>query len=124
MGLNTLRSLLDEQYYDGLDGGILECLGRLFKAQLALFIYPFKNRRNGKVEDIDDLILENSVHHLLCYLKDRERIIPLKDISHQYLDIHSPDVLALIASGGEWTKLVPDSVAAAIVQNNLFGYTS
>lgn len=123
MGLETLRSLFDEQYYASLDGGILESVGRLFKEQLTLLIYPIKNKVSGEIEDLDSLMLENSLHHLLNYLRDRQCIVPLVDISHQYLDIHSPDVLDMIESGGKWTKLVPESVAAAIMERNLFGYS-
>jgi hypothetical protein len=29
----------------------------------------------------------------------------------------------MIVNGGDWTKLVPESVATAIKERNLFGYT-
>ncbi len=124
MGLGTLRSLFEEQHYEGLDGGILESLGRLFKEQLTLLIYPLKNKSSGEIEGLDSLALESSLHHLFDYLRDRQCIVPLEDISHRYLDIHSPDVLNMIASGsGEWTNMVPESVAAAIMERSLFGYS-
>ena len=44
MGLASLRRLFDEQYYENLDGGILESLGRLFTDQLKLLIYPAKDK--------------------------------------------------------------------------------
>lgn len=122
MGLDSLRRLLDESYYNDLDGGILESLGRLFKEQLKLFVYPLKNQDSGIVESIADIHLSESLHHLFDYLKDRNFIIPLYDVSHQYLDIHSPDVLKLIAKGDDWIEMVPASVAAAIKERKLFGY--
>ena len=124
LGLGTLRRLFEEQHYEGLDGGILESFGRLFKEQLTLLIYPLKNRSSGEIDGLDSLTLENSLHHLFNYLRDRQCIVPLEDISHRYLDIHSPDVLNMIASGdGEWTKMVPESVAAVIMERKLFGYS-
>ena len=36
MGIGTLHSLFDEKYYEHLDGGILESLGRMFKEQIGL----------------------------------------------------------------------------------------
>jgi len=124
MGLATLRSLFEEQYYGDLDGGILEGFGRLFKEQLKLLIYPFRNKTSGEVESLNHVTLENSLQHLFEYLLDRQFIVPLEDVSHQYLDIHSPEVLNLIATGGnEWTKMVPSCVASIIIERNLFGYT-
>jgi len=122
MGLGALRNLFDERYYENLDGGILESFGRLFTNQLKLLIYPSKNTANGNVESIDDLALESSLHHLFDYLQSRQCIVPLDDVSHQYLDIHSPDVLAMIRNGGEWHEMVPESVSCAIKERKLFGY--
>lgn len=123
MGLGTLRALFDEKYYAGLDGGILESLGRLFKEQLTLFIYPLKNNASQQIEGLDNLTLDGSLHHLFDYLADRSRIVELEGISHQYLDIHSPEVLKMIANGcDEWIEMVPESVAVAIKERKLFGY--
>lgn len=124
MGLGTLRALFEEKYYTGLDGGILESMGRLFKEQLTLFIYPVKNDANQKIEGLGSLALGDSLQHLFAYLAERLRIVELEDISHQYLDIHSPDVLKLIANGGqEWIEMVPEGVAAAIKERHLFGFS-
>ena len=122
--LANLRSLFKEQYYEDLDGGILESFGRLFKEQLKLLIYPIKNEASGEVEDLNDVVLENSLQHLFEYLRDRQLIVPLENVSYQYLDIHSPEVLSLIANGDDaWTKMVPDCVSSIIIERNLFGYT-
>lgn len=124
MGLGALRGLFDEKYYAALDGGILESLGRLFKAQLTLLIYPLKNSVSQKIEGLESLQLDNSLQHLFAYLADRNCIVALDDISHQHLDIHSPEVLEMIENGGdEWTTMVPEGVAAAIREGSLFGYS-
>ncbi|MDH5502149.1 MAG: TonB-dependent receptor, partial [Gammaproteobacteria bacterium] len=123
MGLGTLRSLFEEQYYGDLDGGILEGFGRLFKEQVKLLVYPLKNRNDGKIEELDSLEIGNSLQHLFSYLRERQCLLPLEKISHSYLDIHSPDVLGMIARGdAAWVTMVPDRVAAKIKEQNLFGY--
>ncbi len=124
MGLGSLRRMFEEQYYNDLDGGILESLGRLFKEQLTLLIYPLKNTRTGDVEHLDSMRLEHSLQHLFSYLRERQCIVPIEEFSQQHLDIHSPDVLKMIANGSRrWLEMVPESVAAKIVEKNLFGYT-
>ncbi|NNC76352.1 MAG: TonB-dependent receptor [Woeseiaceae bacterium] len=123
MGLSTLQSLFDEKFYSNLEGGVLESLGRLFKNRIKLFVYPQKNRDSGDILGLHDLQLSDDLMHLFAFLHARECIVPLDNIAPQLLDIHSPDVLNMIASGsGEWKKLVPDCVADAIVERNLFGY--
>lgn len=124
MGLGTLESLFDEHYYENLDGGILECFGRLFKNQLGLYIYPLKDQTSGVVRTIDDVDLGPALMHLYAYLRSRDCIVQLEDIAEEYLDIFSPDVLAVIKSGSqEWTHLVPDTVADVIRSRGLFGYS-
>lgn len=124
MGLGSLQGLFDEQFYTHLEGGVLEGLGRLFKNQIELFVYPQKDRESGDVHGLDDLPLSNKQRHLFEYLRANDCITALDDISTEYLDIHSPDVLEMITNGsGEWKRLVPECVANAIVKRNLFGYS-
>ena len=124
MGLESVKSLFDEQYYDGLQGGILESFGRLFKNQLKLLVYPIKNRESGTVENIESLDLQDGLSHLLDYLVARGCIVPLADVSEQYLDIFSHDVYARIGRGDAgWDECVPERVAAMIREERLFGYT-
>src|ERR1700741_859117 len=42
MGINNLLEVFNEKYYEGLDGGILESFGRLFKNLIKLYIYPMR----------------------------------------------------------------------------------
>jgi hypothetical protein len=124
MGLGTLRSLFEEQYYGDLAGGILESFGRLFKEQVKLLIYPLKNAVTGEIEHLGSMSLGDSLQHLFNYLRERQCLIPLDEVSQSYLDIHSPDVLKMIARGDRaWIRLVPDCVAAKIMEQNLFGYS-
>ncbi|MGB5245525.1 MAG: hypothetical protein WBM54_13335 [Woeseia sp.] len=125
LGLTTLRSLFDESYYDDLDGGILEGIGRLFRQQLRLFIYPCKNNENAVIEHIDHVQLDGALQHLFTYLRERGCLVPLMDVAYHHLDIHSPNVLNMIAAGDKgWTAMVPEAVAEKIVAGSLFGYGS
>lgn len=123
MGLDNLRSLFEEKYYDQLEGGILESFGRLFKNKLKLLVYPSKNSRSGELENFESLKLENGLSHLLDYLVARDCIVPLTPSFENLLEIYSHDVLELIAENDmRWRNLVPDTVAEKIVAGRLFGY--
>ncbi len=43
MGVPTLREIFEEKYYTHLAGGILESFGRLFKNDLKVYAYPFRD---------------------------------------------------------------------------------
>ncbi|MBT8100315.1 MAG: TonB-dependent receptor, partial [Gammaproteobacteria bacterium] len=123
MGLTGLESLFDEQYYKDLDGGLLESFGRLFKEQVKLLVYPRKDSATQRIDTLDNLVLADSRQHLLQYLQARGFIVALDDAALEYLDIHSPEVLQMIASGrSEWTSMVPECVARMIKSQRLFGY--
>ncbi len=125
MGIGTLRQLFDEHYYEELDGGIFESFGRLFKDQLKLMVYPWKNAECGFVETLHNVEINPSLRQLYDFLRDRRSIMPIEDITHAYLDIHSDQVLEMIASGNdEWVDMVPTSVACAIKRGGLFGYAA
>lgn len=123
MGLESVKSLFEETYYDDLDGGILESFGRLFKERLKLLVYPRKDPTTKRIESLENLAFDDSRQHLLEYLRARGFIVALNDVVHEYLDIHSPDVIKMISSGSDdWSDLVPAGVAAIIKEQRLFGY--
>jgi hypothetical protein len=123
MGLPTLQELFEEKYYTDLDGGILESFGRLFKNDLKLYVYPFKDPLTGEVETADQLRVAPHLRHLYAYLKERGCIQPLQDYSPDCLPIFANEVLARIRSGDHrWETQVPPEVARLIKERRLFGY--
>ena len=124
MGAMNLREIFDESNYRGLDGGILENFGRLFKNNLKLFVYPYIDPKTRELVTIDKLQLEPSLRQLFGYLVERRCIVQLTNINHAYLNIYSPDVLSKInAKNTEWESMVPPEVANAIKSRGLFGYS-
>jgi hypothetical protein len=124
MGAMNLAEILDEAAYHKLDGGILEGFGRLFKNNLKLFVYPYRDPRSKDLVTIDSLEVPPALRQLYGYLVDRRCIVQLTDINHDYLNIHSHEVLSKISRDNtDWEAMVPPKVAAAIKQRRLFGYT-
>ncbi|MDJ0758015.1 MAG: hypothetical protein QNJ19_01380 [Woeseiaceae bacterium] len=123
MGLETLKSLFDESYYEDLDGGILESFGRLFKNQLKLLVYPVQNADTGNIDSIEALELADGLDHLLNHLRARDCVLPLDNVSTEHLHIYSHDVLRMIAAGDQsWERKVPTAVAEKIRADKLFGF--
>jgi hypothetical protein len=123
MGSQNLHAIFDESYYTGLDGGILESFGRLFRNNLRLFIYPHIDPATGNLITVDTLQVAEPLRHLYAHLVNRRSIVQLTDFNRAVLNIYSPDVLSKIGSGGtEWESLVPPEVAQVIKARKLFGY--
>ncbi len=123
LGVSALKNLFDERFYTNVEGGILQSFGRLFTEQLNLLVYPWKDQQTGVIESLHKLELDSGLAHLFAYLRARRSIMPIEDITHAYLDIHSHEVLEMIRNGDPgWTNMVPEPAARAIVQRGLFGY--
>src|SRR4029453_18787490 len=99
MGLPSLADLFNEKNYVDLPGGILECLGRLFKNDLKLFVYPLRKHESDQLETISTLEVGGPLSKLYQYLADRGSFVHLDNFNPEYLHIFSPDVLERIAAG-------------------------
>jgi hypothetical protein len=123
MGVPTLLEIFDEKYYLNLEGGILEALGRMFKAGLKLFVYPMIDEKSGKVMTATQVEVAPNLRSLFQYLIDNEYIEEISDYAPQYLRIFPPDALAKLQSGDErWEQMVPPEVARMIKEREFFGY--
>lgn len=120
MGVPSVREIMDESYYEGLEGGILESLGRLFKNDLKLYVYPLLE--NGDLVTAETLTPAPNLRHLYQHLLDNQRVVALPEYREEYLPIFSREVLARIASGSaSWESMVPEAVADKIKECGYFG---
>src|SRR5580700_11551742 len=55
MGVSSLRDLFKEEYYTGLEGGILEAFGKLFTKDLRIYVYPLRDRDTGRLETVESI---------------------------------------------------------------------
>jgi len=123
MGVPTLREVFEEKYYAGLEGGILEGLGRLFQGQVKLLIYPTRLAETGPPVTGESLDVKPALHHLYRYLVDNQFIESVREFKPEQLHVTPDAVLAAIQSGDSaWERAVPAEAAAVIKQKNLFGY--
>ena len=122
MGAASLRELFDEEYYGELEGGILESFGRLFKNDLSLYIYPYKERTNGaRLVTTENLDIAEDLQQLYGHLTRRGCIVDLEGYREDCLSIFSRDVLRLIADGdNSWETMVPAAVAQVIKERNYY----
>lgn len=123
VGLPTFDKILDGSQYTDLRGGLLEAMGALFQENVKMYLYPYTDMNTGEVVYPEDSHFSNENKLLWQYLKETKKIIVLKGIPTNHLEITSADITKLIENGDEKLKeFVPEKVADYIKQNKLFGF--
>jgi hypothetical protein len=123
VGLPSLTELIQEKYYDDLQGGGLEAAGRLFKRNVRMYVYPYRDPATGEVTSVDALPVPPAIQHLCNYLLENRFLEPIRNYDPNCLSILTTDVLAKIQSGdAAWEGLVPPAIVRAIKADKLFGW--
>ncbi len=123
MGANLLRELFEERFYEGLEGGILEAFGRLFRNELRVYVYPFLDPVQNVRVDAPALEVPASLRQLHGFLCERGVLVPLSGYDERLLPYDSNQVLDAIRKGdGNWEDAVPEAVVRLIRERGLFGY--
>jgi len=122
MGTVTLPEIFDPSYYTDLDGGLLEALGRLFRGDISLFVYPFVSRSTGELMTVENLELPPDRKPLYDFAVRAGRIVSIDNHNPDCLRIDSREVLRMIAVGNPlWEQMVPETVVKLIRERGLFG---
>jgi hypothetical protein len=123
MGAGSLADVFDPKYYTDLEGGILEALGRLFKDNLRLYVYPFQDPAGSALTTVENLVLSPNISKLYSYLVDSGSIRQLERYTKEYLLINSREALRRIQTGdATWEIMVPPEVARLVKERRFFGY--
>jgi hypothetical protein len=123
VGLPALEELFHEEYYGDLEGGILEALGRLFKNDLRLYVYPVVDPIARSMTTVQNMNVAPHLRHLLDYLLENRFIEGLDLVEGENASLFPKDVLAMIQSNqAGWERFVPDEVVELIKKRRLFRY--
>lgn len=127
LGINNLKQIFDDRYYDALKGRLLESLGILFGRNVKVYVYPAVETIDGKEELIttENFEIEQSLRHILNYLKENNKIEDLLQADTDHLHIYSDLVLQMLREGKEgWEEMVPEIVADMIKEKQMFNYST
>jgi hypothetical protein len=123
LGVPSLRTIFDEQYYTSLEGGLLESLGRLFNGASKLYVYPYRDPKTGEVTTANTMQVAPHQRHLYSHLIENHHVESIRNYDERYLPIYPKEVLALIQGGDPaWEKLVPPAIVEIIKREHLFGW--
>ncbi len=120
MGVPTLRKIFKEEYYESLEGGILEAFGRLFRNDMRLYVCP-AFEEDGSLTTVQELKVQQHLQHLYNHLMQNGFIRNLDTLDQEHLAIHSHLVLKKIRDGDKaWQTMVPPAVVTLITERGLF----
>jgi hypothetical protein len=123
MGVASLQELFQEEYYAGLEGGILEAFGKLFTKDLRIYVYPLRDPSTGQLSTVENIKMPGALNSLYCHLVERGRIKQLDNFDESVLHIFSRDVLRRIKDNDDsWEAMVPPEIARVIKDRRYFGY--
>jgi len=119
MTIYDLNKIFDEAFYEGLEGGILVAMGKLFSDDTNVFVYPAEI--DGKLVTLENAELSEKVKHLLDYLVLNKSIVAIEQYNEENLHISPPELAVQMRNGrGEWENQLPPGVAEEIIEKNLF----
>jgi len=121
MVIPNLCDIFHEQYYEDLDGGILEAFGRLFRHDMRLYVCPRIDGSTGAYLTADKLGVDKHLRHLYRHMIENDYIKSLDSIERDYVHIKAWKVLDMIRNDDElWKTMVPDKVVRIITERELF----
>lgn len=123
LGVENVKQIFNDKYYDRLKGRLLEAFGILFGRNVKLYVYPSLKEDQKSLSTIKNIELEEeSLYHLMRYLEDNGKIEEIQCSNSDILNIYSNVVVQMIRDGEkEWEYMVPSVVAKIIKAKGLFG---
>ena len=102
IGVPTLEKVMDDSYYDNLNGGLLEAMGKLFAKNTKLYVYPtLRKKENNEVLIASrDIRVKEKYRLLYEYLLQNRYVLDLKSDLSKQLHIKSHQVLETIKEKG------------------------
>ena len=109
--------------YEQLDGGILEALGNLFRPNVMVYLYPYREDKDEDLIDLNSVKVPSDVTHLLEHIKSSGQVKNLSGYNEDILHIYSRKVLDMIRNSKPgWEDFVPKEISKTINEKCLFGH--
>jgi hypothetical protein len=121
VGMMNMRQIFDEQYYRGVEGGILEAFGKLFPDNTRMFVYPELDEA-GELTDFSKVRVPDHLRYLYKHLLENNFISGIECSDTDLCRIYSREVLKQLMAGTPgWESSVPEAAVEEIKANKLFG---
>jgi hypothetical protein len=123
VGANLLEKIFAENFYEDLQGGILEGLGKLLDSSTRIFVYP--NKTADSCMTTKTFFPTKALLPIYKYFIDQKWIVDMADCEEIAEFVNSNKIVEMIKKGDKkWLSLVPATVAELIKKENLFNLKS
>ena len=115
---SILEKLFDSSFYQSLEGGLLEGLGRLLDNNTKLLVYPHKT--NEICITLNSFHLTDLEQNILEYFKKRNWIKELGNCDLAQLTIHSAEVRNSLIEGLNVENQIPMMISKYLAANPIY----
>ena len=123
MGVDNFLKIFEEDYYQSVEGGILEAFGKMFRNYLKVYLYPLREKKTGTIIQSNNLKLNPRMKDFYKFFKYNNKVVDIFDFEPQYLNIFSREILSQINSGQSgWEEKLPKGIAQLIKKEKMFGF--
>ncbi|MTG97798.1 MULTISPECIES: TonB-dependent receptor [Myroides] len=122
LGVSSLLNIFEEKYYKNLTGGILEALGKLFRKNMKIYLYPMMDKEKNIINSTN-LKVDIQMKELYKFFKKQGQIVDITEYEEKHLGIFSRDVLKQLQEKKDgWEQQLPAGISQMIKEKELFGY--
>lgn len=123
LGVRILLDVINNKYYQNMDGRLLAAFGEMFTRNVRIYVYPAMQEGSEELMTASNMPIPEGVKFLFRHLLDNRQVVDVETFNHDNLHIWSKEVLQMLQNGSsEWEGMVPDKVASLIKEKCLFGY--
>jgi hypothetical protein len=120
MGIPTFEKVLNRKYYEGLRGGLLEAVSKMFPSHMKLYIYPTKRKKDEEIITTDDLVMDEDIKLIFEYLTLNRLILDIESEMINHLHVSTREVHEMMIHGDpKWEKYVPMKISNYIKEKGI-----
>lgn len=110
LSIGLLNELFKQKWAANLPGGILESFGRLFKNNVQLYVYPWRNTKSKELVTAENFKAPENWGYFYQHLMQNNRIRPIGVGDPSLLTMTSRKTLKIIESGeAGWEQWIPEA---------------
>ena len=120
MGAATLNHVFNPKYYEDLEGGVLEAMGRLFKKDVRFHVCPYQDADTGQRVTAETWRPGGALDKLYEYLREVGAIQSFELTGEADVSTFPSEVRRMINAGEPgWEQYVPEPVIEAVREHRL-----
>ena len=121
IGVKELLDIINEKYFQNLDGRLLVAFGELFTRNIKIYAFPALDRETNELLTIENLPVPHGIKFLYKHLIDSHQIVNVEGYDPELLYINPTIVHYNISTRSDgWQDKVPTELVEIIEKKNLF----